>query len=136
GQSAGVGMAIPASTARRGGDELIRHGRVVRADCGIFSVAEGDGGLLVGRLGADRPAEPPRLPGPEINGGQPGPYNYPTTHRSQADLITAVDGKPVKLFDDLLSYVESKKPGDKVTLTLFREGRKIDVEVELERSKN
>ena len=41
------------------------------------------------------------------------------------DLITAVDGQPVKQFDDLLVYLESNKsPGDKITLTVLRAGGK------------
>src|SRR5947199_272234 len=49
GQSSGVGMAVPANTARRVVAELIEHGRVIRPDCGILSVYQLDDGLLVGR---------------------------------------------------------------------------------------
>jgi hypothetical protein len=44
GQSSGIGLAVPGSMARRVVDELIRHGRVIRADSGIFSVFELDQG--------------------------------------------------------------------------------------------
>ena len=40
---------------------------------------------------------------------------------SGGDLVTAIDGKPVTTFDDLLIYLESSKsPGEKVTLTVLR----------------
>jgi S1-C subfamily serine protease len=51
--------------------------------------------------------------------------------RSKADLIVAVDGRRVKTLGDLLSYVESKKVGEKVTLRVVREGEQIDVAVTL-----
>jgi S1-C subfamily serine protease len=39
------------------------------------------------------------------------------------DLITGVDGQPVKQFDDILVYLESQKsPGDKITLSVMRSG--------------
>jgi S1-C subfamily serine protease len=41
--------------------------------------------------------------------------------RSGGDLVTAIDGKPVTTFDDLLVYLESfKSPGDRVNLTVLR----------------
>jgi S1-C subfamily serine protease len=43
-----------------------------------------------------------------------------------------VDGRPVRSLDDLLSYVEAKKPGDAVTFTVRREGKRVEVRVELE----
>lgn len=48
------------------------------------------------------------------------------------DLIVAVDGHPVKVFNDLLSYlVNNKAPGDTVTLTVMRGSEKVDVEIKL-----
>jgi S1-C subfamily serine protease len=56
--------------------------------------------------------------------------------RSKADLIVAIDGRRINTFDDLLSYVESKKVRDHVVLAVVREGRKLDVELELEPARN
>jgi serine protease Do len=43
--------------------------------------------------------------------------------RSGGDLVTAIDDKPVTTFDDLLVYLESfKSPGDRVNLTVLRNG--------------
>jgi S1-C subfamily serine protease len=48
------------------------------------------------------------------------------------DLITAFDGRPVKTFDELLSYLTtSKSPGDTVVLTVLREGQSLDIPVTL-----
>jgi 2-alkenal reductase len=43
--------------------------------------------------------------------------------RRGSDLVTAIDEKPVTTFDDLLVYLESfKSPGDRVSLTVLRDG--------------
>jgi 2-alkenal reductase len=49
---------------------------------------------------------------------------------SGGDLITAVDGRTVRQFDDLLSYlITNKGPGDSVILTVQRGGEVLDIEV-------
>ena len=134
GQSSGIGMAIPASTARRVVDELIRHGYVIRTDCGIFSVYETERGLLIARLDPDGPAARAGLRGPEEQVVRRGGFIYRSVDRSKADLVAAADGRPVKTLDDLLSYVESKKPGGTVVLRVVREGQRMDVPVVLEQT--
>ena len=124
GQSSGVGLAVPSATAHRVVDELIQHGHVIRADCGIFSVYETDGGLRVGRLVPDGPAQHAGLKGPEVKVLRRGGMVFRSVDRSKADLIVAVDGKPIKVLDDLLSHVESKKPGEQIVLTVVRDGQK------------
>jgi S1-C subfamily serine protease len=136
GQSSGVGLAIPANPARRIVDELIRFGRVIRPDCGIFSVYELEKGLLIGRLVPDGPADRAGLRGPQIGVARRGGYEYRWVDRSKADLVIAVDGRHVNTLDDLLSYVESKKVGEHVVMTILREGKKLDVDVELEQARN
>jgi 2-alkenal reductase len=51
---------------------------------------------------------------------------------SGGDLIIAVDGQPVQVFDDLMRYlVLHKSPGDTVTLTVLRGEQQLDVSVTL-----
>jgi 2-alkenal reductase len=50
------------------------------------------------------------------------------------DLIIAVDGHPVIVFNDLLSYlVNNKAPGDTITLTVLRGDQKLDLKVTLDK---
>lgn len=135
GQHSGIGLAIPATVAHRIVPELVKHGRVIRADSGIFYVAQMEKGLLITRLVPDGPAERAGLRGPEVSEFRRGGYTYRSVDRSKADLIVSVDGKPVKTADDLLTYIESKKPGDSVVMTVIREGEKVDVTVELTESR-
>ncbi len=39
------------------------------------------------------------------------------------DVITAIDGKPLASFDDLQAYLQNAKPGQKVQLTILRDGK-------------
>jgi 2-alkenal reductase len=48
------------------------------------------------------------------------------------DLIIAFDGRPIRTFDELLSYlVTNKSPGDTVVLTVLRDGQTVDITVTL-----
>ncbi len=48
------------------------------------------------------------------------------------DLIIAADGHEVKVFSDLLSYmVNFKSPGDKITLTIIRDGKELNINITL-----
>jgi S1-C subfamily serine protease len=135
GQHSGVGLAIPASTARRIVDDLIQFGRVKRPDCGIVSVNELDRGLLIARLERDGPADRAGLRGPAVVMSQRGGLVWRSIDRSKADLITAVDGAAVRTIDDLLNHVESKQPGDKVIFSIIRDGKKTEVTVVLDETK-
>jgi S1-C subfamily serine protease len=49
------------------------------------------------------------------------------------DIVTKIDNQLVKSMDDVISYLEeSKKVGDKLTLTIYRDGKNMEVPVILE----
>ena len=43
------------------------------------------------------------------------------------DVIVAIDGKPMKTFDDLANYIDTKTVGDEVTLKVHRDGKDIEL---------
>jgi S1-C subfamily serine protease len=48
------------------------------------------------------------------------------------DIITSVDGKNITRFDDLVSYLEqNKSPGNNITLTVYREGKYVQMNIAL-----
>jgi S1-C subfamily serine protease len=47
------------------------------------------------------------------------------------DFITAVDGKPVTESDELARAIARKRPGDTITVKVFRAGKSMDVAVKL-----
>jgi S1-C subfamily serine protease len=136
GQSSGIGLAVPANTARRVVEELLRYGRVIRADCGIFSVYEAEQGLLIARLAPGGPAEKAGLRGPQRVAMRRDGLVFQGLDRSRADLVLAVDGRPVKTLEDLLTEVEKKRPGERAVFSVQRDGARTDVVVELEQAKN
>ncbi len=54
------------------------------------------------------------------------------TDETLGDIITAVDNVPVQSVEDMVSYLNSKVPGDEVTLTLFKLGSEREVKVTLD----
>ncbi len=135
GENTGVGFAIPSNTVARIVPQLIQQGKVVRADLGITRVLEVDQGLVIVTMAADGPAERAGLQGFRIVRTQrrrgPLVFEEERIDRSKADLVVAVDGRPVRKADDLLAGVEAKRPGESIELTVVREGREGLVKVVL-----
>ncbi len=136
GESAGVGFAIPVSTIARIVPQLIHEGRVRRPEAGIVRVYQTDRGLLIATLAPGGPAERAGLHGPKVVRQQKrqGPFVYEiqTVDRAAADLIVAVDGKPAKTADDFLDAIESKHPGEQVTISVIRGGQERGIPLVLE----
>ena len=48
------------------------------------------------------------------------------------DVLTAIDGQPLRTSEDLVAYLEmNKSPGDTVTLSIVRDGQNLQVPVQL-----
>ena len=139
GVSAGVGFAIPVNTIARVVPQLIRHGRVRRADSGIARVFQIDRGLLILTLVPGGPAERAGLHGPRIETRQKrqGPFvtEQKMVNLAAADMIVAVDGRPTKTADEFLEAVEAKQPGDQIVITVIRNGRQKQVPLRLDAAK-
>jgi len=54
------------------------------------------------------------------------------SENGNGDVITAIDGKPMKTFDDLANYIDQKQVGDEVKLTVHRDGKDIQLTAKLE----
>jgi S1-C subfamily serine protease len=136
GESAGVGFAIPINTISRIVPQLVQNGRVRRPGSGIARVFQTDRGLLIATLVPGGPAERAGLRGPQIKREQrrqgPFTYEYQTVDRAAADMIVAVDGRPIKTADEFLDAIEAKQPGDVVAITVIRAGQQRQVPLRLE----
>ena len=135
GQSAGVGFAIPVNRIRQIVPQLIEHGKVIRADIGIVAVRELDHGLQIVRTNRGGPAEKSGLRGwkPVRRRVTRGPLVYDVERQdpSGADTIIAVDGQPVESASEFVEKIEEHRPGERVLLTIIREGRQMEVPVTL-----
>jgi S1-C subfamily serine protease len=132
---AGIGFAIPVDDVNRVVTELIRHGEVKRPGLGIRPAPdqitkqimqklgyEGRG-VLIASVTQGSAASKAGLHGTRID--QEG-------HIQQlGDIITAINGKPVKSLNDLLTQLSKFQIGDTITVTVIREKEKQDIEVQL-----
>jgi S1-C subfamily serine protease len=60
-----------------------------------------------------------------------GAFTFQNIDVTVADIITSIDNTVVHSADDLLSYIELKKPGQVVTLTVLRGGKAVKIAVKL-----
>ncbi|NOZ41373.1 MAG: trypsin-like serine protease [Planctomycetes bacterium] len=135
GQNAGVGFAIPIDRIKRFVPELIKNGRIVRANIGIVEVVETEAGLVVRRLVQGGPAQKAGVRGYRkiVQRRQQGGVLYQTVtiDRSQADLILAVDGEPMLTGVQFRDKIWEYQPGNVVQLTVLRDGKKIQIPITL-----
>ena len=135
GQSSGIGFAIPVKTVKKVIKDLIAYGHVIRTNIGILQVYETGSGLLITQLELNGPAQAAGLQGPKLIIQRRGVVEYRSIDRSSADLITAIDGKEVRSLDELLDYIESKKPGTAVNVSIIRANKRLVIPITLGKSK-
>ncbi len=139
GTTAGIGFAIPINTVKKIAQDLINEGRVHRASLGIPMMLElwpdlaqalgfspNQEGLLIERITANGPAARGGLKA----GDQVRSFGFQRLIIG-GDLIAAIDGKEIGHALDLDVLLNHKKPGDTVRVTVFRGGKKMDVNVTL-----
>ena len=124
GGNVGIGFAVPASIAGPVIAELIEEGRVTRGWLGVSLQAltpeiseslglEGTAGVLVADVTPDSPAARAGI--------------------LRADVVTAVAGRPMEDGKSLAREIGSMEPGDEVAITVYRDGKAHEIEVELAR---
>ncbi len=119
GGSEGVGFAMPSNMVVRVYNDIIREGRVIRGSIGIKFFTENKPELLRG-LGLDHGVliDLVTKGGPAEKGGL-----------KSEDIITAINGQPIKDGDDLMGRVADTAVGNALTLTVDRDGKKMDLKV-------
>lgn len=123
GGNVGIGFAIPSNMAKASMEQIIEHGEVKRGQIGVgiqditpdlrkaFDIENGQGGVLVTNVMEGSPAEDAGL--------------------KSGDVIIAVDGKKTASTGQLRSQIGMRAIGDKITLTILRDGDEERIKVKV-----
>src|SRR5216684_3973955 len=137
GTTAGIGFAIPINSAKRIAHDLMTDGRVHRAFLGVETLQVSawlsealdlpvKEGLLVERATKGGPAA-----GAGIQGGNRVAEAGMRRIAIGGDVIVAIDSQKVASQLDVNLVLNHKRPGDNVTVTVYRGGKKMDIPVKL-----
>jgi S1-C subfamily serine protease len=136
-QSAGIGFAIPISTAKAVLDDFARYGRVRRPSMDVVTLEispdlaqqmglPADYGVLIERVLPGGAAERAGL-----HGGSQKAYLGFMPIVLGGDLIVAIDGQEITSKQDLSNALNSHHAGDTINVTVFRGQRRFDVKLTL-----
>jgi len=137
GNDASVGFAIPIDAAKRSMDQLVASGRVAYGFAGIEteeltpSLARrfrfpASRGAVVTSVGLGTPAARAGL-----RGGSRTVVVGDQSFALGGDLVVAVDRDPIRNGDDVVRAISTRLPGQIVTFTIFRNGRRRTIPVRL-----
>lgn len=137
GTTAGIGFAIPINTAKLIANDLMTEGKVRRAYLGVRTtpvqgwLAEAldlpvHEGLLVEETTKGSPAA-----AAGIHGGDRVAQAGMRRIMIGGDVIVGVDGQKVGNQFDIDVVLNRKRPGDTVTVTVYRGAKKVDIPVKL-----
>lgn len=143
GTTAGIGFAIPINTAKRIAHDLMTEGRVREAYLGVQTLSVGgwlsealdlpvQEGLLVEHVAQNGPGAAGGL-----HGGNQDALAGMQKITIGGDVIVAIDGQKIASQSDMNLVLNRKRPGDTVTVTVYRGAKKLELPVKLgERSGN
>jgi serine protease Do len=132
-QANGIGFAVPINTAKALLPALAKGGQIKSPWLGISGMAvdkelatklnlQVESGVYIISVIAKGPAEKAGLKAGGNTQGEPA---------AGGDVVTAVDNTPVKKVEDMLSYFNSKQPGDTVNLSIIRDGKQQSLPIVL-----
>jgi S1-C subfamily serine protease len=135
GEFSGIGFAIPSNSIKKIVPELIQKGEYSHPWLGIsgmdvdpkiadsLNLSKNYKGVAIVKLVNDGPAQKAGLKDATLGENQ---------EIQKADIIVSIDGQPVKSMADTIYYISNKNVGDKVIVTVNRDGKTIDFSVVLE----
>lgn len=121
----GIGFAIPINEAKPIIEQLIKQGYVSRPGIGISGFEITD--TIKQYYSRVMPDMPYGIGVNSVVSGGPADK----AGIKAGDIIIKVDGTEIKTFDELQSIVKQHQIGDKIKITVWRNGKQLDFTVEL-----
>jgi serine protease Do len=122
GGSVGIGFAIPSNVAKSVVAQLEAHGKVSRGWLGV-QIQQVTAAIAASLGLHDTQGAIVALVSPDSPGGKAG--------LKQGDVVLAFDGNGVKALRDLPRLVADAAPGSAATLTVWRDGRSVELHATL-----
>ncbi len=128
GGNIGIGFAIPSNMVKNLTSQMVEYGQVKRGELGI--------------MGTELNSELAKAMKVDAQDAQRGAFVSQVLPNSSAakagikagDVITSLNGKPISSFAALRAQVGTMPVGSKLTLGLLRDGKQVNVNLELQQS--
>lgn len=125
GGNIGIGFAIPSNMVKNLTAQMVQYGQVKRGELGILGTELNSELAKAMKVDAQRGAFVSQVM-PNSSAAKAG--------IKAGDVITSLNGKPISSFAALRAEVGSMPIGSKVTLGLLRDGKPVNVSLELQQS--
>ena len=125
GGNIGIGFAIPSNMVKNLTAQMVQYGQVKRGELGILGTELNSELAKAMKVDAQRGAFVSQVM-PNSSAAKAG--------IKAGDVITSLNGKPISSFAALRAEVGSMPIGSKVTLGLLRDGKAVNVSLELQQS--
>ena len=125
GGNIGIGFAIPSNMVKNLTAQMVQYGQVKRGELGIMGTELNSELAKAMKVDAQRGAFVSQVM-PNSSAAKAG--------IKAGDVITSLNGKPISSFAALRAEVGSMPVGSKITLGLLRDGKPVNVSLELQQS--
>ena len=129
GAFSGIGFAVPVGIVKRIVPQLIQFGKVIRPGLGISLIPDsiasrwGVSGIVIARV----------LPGSAADkAGLTSLEELRSGRIRLGDVITSIDGHPIRNFDDLATILDRHNVGDKIRLGVRRNKKERTLNITLQ----
>lgn len=123
GGNVGIGFSIPVNMAKNSADQILKFGAVKRGQLGVviqdltaelaqaFSLGDNQRGVVVAQVQSGSAAAKAGI--------------------EAGDIVVSIDGKAIESAAELRNEIGSRRIGDKIKLTLLRDGKSRSVEAKI-----